>query len=181
MQRANQSPGSPAWCQTVRRKTSLRRSGSVQCDGDDEHLQHSWNGPHRGTWATEGPWQNGPGRFAPTDSPRQHGKSGTDCCLHRKQRKRRFRQGYGERAGEGTRTLDNHVGNVVLYQLSYTRSRNTELQVRYSESGIMRYQLFASTSLLKNCTVENPGGPEDRVGINAENFIEFAAEEGKLA
>ncbi len=89
--------------------------------------------------------------------------------------------GNGKRAGEGTRTLDNHVGNVVLYQLSYTRSRNTELQVRYSESGIMRYQLFASTSLLKNCTVENPGSPEDRVGINAENFIEFAAEEGKLA
>ena len=25
------------------------------------------------------------------------------------------------KAGEGTRTLDSHVGNVVLYQLSYTR------------------------------------------------------------
>ena len=29
-----------------------------------------------------------------------------------------------KRAGEGTRTLDNHVGNVVLYQLSYTRNAN---------------------------------------------------------
>ena len=26
------------------------------------------------------------------------------------------------RAGDGTRTHDNHVGNVVLYQLSYTRN-----------------------------------------------------------
>ena len=26
------------------------------------------------------------------------------------------------RAGDGTRTRDNHVGNVVLYQLSYTRA-----------------------------------------------------------
>ena len=25
------------------------------------------------------------------------------------------------RAGDGIRTHDNHVGNVVLYQLSYTR------------------------------------------------------------
>lgn len=28
----------------------------------------------------------------------------------------------GLRAGEGTRTLDNLVGNEVLYQLSYTRN-----------------------------------------------------------
>ncbi len=27
----------------------------------------------------------------------------------------------GERAGDGIRTHDNNVGNVVLYQLSYTR------------------------------------------------------------
>jgi hypothetical protein len=27
-----------------------------------------------------------------------------------------------KRAGEGARTLDNNVGNVVLYQLSYTRT-----------------------------------------------------------
>jgi hypothetical protein len=27
----------------------------------------------------------------------------------------------GKKAGDGTRTHDNHVGNVVLYQLSYTR------------------------------------------------------------
>ena len=26
------------------------------------------------------------------------------------------------KAGDGIRTHDNHVGNVVLYQLSYTRS-----------------------------------------------------------
>ncbi len=25
------------------------------------------------------------------------------------------------RAGDGTRTRDNHVGNVMLYQLSYSR------------------------------------------------------------
>gem|GEM_PF-6336228 len=29
-----------------------------------------------------------------------------------------------KKAGEGTRTLDNDVGNVVLYQLSYTRNAN---------------------------------------------------------
>jgi hypothetical protein len=28
-----------------------------------------------------------------------------------------------ERAGDGVRTHDNDVGNVVLYQLSYTRLR----------------------------------------------------------
>src|SRR5690554_3277814 len=34
------------------------------------------------------------------------------------------------RAGEGTRTLDIHVGNVVLYQLSYTRrSTNQDASV----------------------------------------------------
>ena len=31
----------------------------------------------------------------------------------------------GEKAGDGTRTHDNHVGNVVLYQLSYTRMMPT--------------------------------------------------------
>lgn len=30
------------------------------------------------------------------------------------------------RAGDGIRTHDNHVGNVVLYQLSYTREREAE-------------------------------------------------------
>jgi hypothetical protein len=30
------------------------------------------------------------------------------------------------RAGEGVRTLDNDVGNVVLYQLSYARKSATE-------------------------------------------------------
>jgi hypothetical protein len=33
-----------------------------------------------------------------------------------------FERGATTKAGEGTRTLDNHVGNVVLYQLSYTRN-----------------------------------------------------------
>ena len=28
-----------------------------------------------------------------------------------------------QRAGDGTRTHDNDVGNVVLYQLSYTRGK----------------------------------------------------------
>ena len=32
-----------------------------------------------------------------------------------------FAQGSGDRAGDGIRTHDNDVGNVVLYQLSYTR------------------------------------------------------------
>ena len=44
----------------------------------------------------------------------------------------------------------------------------------------MRYQWIASTSLLKNCRVENPAGTQGRVSINAENFIEFAAEDGKV-
>jgi hypothetical protein len=30
-----------------------------------------------------------------------------------------------EKAGDGIRTHDNNVGNVVLYQLSYTRDTNT--------------------------------------------------------
>ncbi len=31
-------------------------------------------------------------------------------------------------AGEETRTLDSHLGKVMLYQLSYTRSRKAEAQ-----------------------------------------------------
>lgn len=30
------------------------------------------------------------------------------------------------RAGERTRTVDNHVGNVMLYQLSYTRKTKNQ-------------------------------------------------------
>ena len=32
-----------------------------------------------------------------------------------------------ERAGDGVRTHDNDVGNVVLYQLSYTRLRTINM------------------------------------------------------
>ena len=31
-------------------------------------------------------------------------------------------------AGEETRTLDSHLGKVMLYQLSYTRSQKAEAQ-----------------------------------------------------
>ncbi len=41
-------------------------------------------------------------------------------CAHRKQTVH-FRRRMNARAGEGTRTLDIHDGNVVLCQLSYTR------------------------------------------------------------
>ena len=37
---------------------------------------------------------------------------------------KREASGFTFKAGEGTRTLDNDVGNVVLYQLSYTRNAN---------------------------------------------------------
>jgi hypothetical protein len=59
----------------------------------------------------------------------------------------------GKKAGEGTRTLDNHVGNVVLYQLSYTR-RNLRLlqspdQHKHAESPditiIMQHETTGST------------------------------------
>jgi hypothetical protein len=36
--------------------------------------------------------------------------------------KKPIRQGWGKGAGEGSRTLDIHVGNVMLYQLSYART-----------------------------------------------------------
>ena len=36
------------------------------------------------------------------------------------------RVGYVNGAGEETRTLDVHLGKVVLYQLSYTREREAE-------------------------------------------------------
>ncbi len=35
-------------------------------------------------------------------------------------------------AGEETRTLDVHLGKVVLYQLSYTREREAEYSARFS-------------------------------------------------
>jgi hypothetical protein len=40
----------------------------------------------------------------------------------------------GEKAGDGTRTHDNHVGNVVLYQLSYTRMMPTPADANYASS-----------------------------------------------
>ena len=38
-----------------------------------------------------------------------------------------MRRGRTKRAGDGIRTHDNHVGNVVLYQLSYTRIRKPNI------------------------------------------------------
>lgn len=40
-----------------------------------------------------------------------------------------------DEAGDGIRTHDNHVGNVVLYQLSYTRGRQPEDHQNRRNSG----------------------------------------------
>ena len=50
--------------------------------------------------------------------------------------------GNRERAGDGIRTHDNNVGNVVLYQLSYARrSKNLPVcQFHSSEERGLRYE-----------------------------------------
>src|SRR5262249_8427273 len=42
------------------------------------------------------------------------------------------------RAGDGIRTHDNHVGNVMLYQLSYTREVNDEFQSANTNRAIQK-------------------------------------------
>lgn len=44
------------------------------------------------------------------------------------------------RAGERIRTVDNNVGNVVLYQLSYTRKRKTEIPLRIQSPHLGKHQ-----------------------------------------
>jgi hypothetical protein len=46
--------------------------------------------------------------------------------------------GEKEKAGDGIRTHDNHVGNVVLYQLSYTRILNLSSAWFSDETPIIR-------------------------------------------
>ena len=45
------------------------------------------------------------------------------------------------RAGDGTRTHDNHVGNVMLYQLSYTRANASRGRSIAYHNSIPDYEL----------------------------------------
>ena len=44
-----------------------------------------------------------------------------------------------ERAGDRVRTDDNNVGNVVLYQLSYTRDPNSNLGLYFGYIGLQAH------------------------------------------
>ena len=49
--------------------------------------------------------------------------------------------GKNQKAGDEIRTHDNHVGNVVLYQLSYTRRAIPEAVVHSPETGTGTHSL----------------------------------------
>lgn len=77
--------------------------------------------------------------------PAKFGPFPLACCKLLRSFSSRNHPSKQTRAGDGIRTHDNHVGNVVLYQLSYTRMHSSEQIVARSSSTNWPGRLLGST------------------------------------